>query len=155
MAEMFAGDWTVGILELTGNASQRFIIEGSLASDGVYQGTTTSAPVSVSGTSWSIRLEAFSPIAPKGWGPAHDVRRIRASYTLHDGLDVFLRAYSVFGLSSRIGQNEYFSECVLICRNVDPKLNPWQPFTNPYDFTLPKRKRPRPKEPIRPPRQPD
>ena len=143
MAEIFSGKWTVKVLEMTGNSRQRIIIEDSDTGSGVYPADTTTPPISVSGTRWKIRFEAFSPLAPKGWGPSHDVRRIGAAYTLQDGLDVSIRASSRFGLSSHINHKEFFNNCVLLCRNVEPQINPWHPFVNPYNFTLPKPKRPR------------
>ena len=57
MIEMFSGDWTVEVFQKDASFSQRFIIGGSIASDGVYPGETTTPPVSVSGPRWSIRFE--------------------------------------------------------------------------------------------------
>ena len=37
----------------------------------------------------------------------------------------------------------------LRCRNLDPKLNPWHPFANSYDFTMPRRRKPKPPRPPR------
>ena len=137
MAEQFSGDWTVEVAAATGTLL-RFVIEGSLASNGGHPVSATMPALAVSGPHWLLRFEAFSPIPPKGWFST-DVRRIGAACTLQDGLDVFLRASVTFGLSPQQSVKPYFSECTLRCRNVDHKLNPWRPFTNPYDFTIPRR----------------
>ena len=153
MAEMFSGDWTVQVIEMSGNSRLRFILQGSHASDGAYEVTAGMAPFSVSGPSWIISFEAFSPIPPKGWWPAQHVKRIGAAYTLQDGLDVSIRANSHFLYqgSSASGAKDFFSDCTLLCRNVEPQINPWRPFVNPYDFILPKRRRkPTPPTPPRP-----
>jgi hypothetical protein len=138
MPEIFAGDWTVegaisGDIQL--DHQYRFVIAGSVASDGAHPVSLTNPPISVSGATWSISLEYFTlyahPIAdpnpprPPEWVP-FDARRTSVAYTIENGLVVFL------GTSAK--------DQFLICRNVDPKLNPWHPFTNPYDFTLPKRR---------------
>lgn len=131
MAEIFSGDWTVEVFEKDASYSQRFIIEGSLASDGVYIGETTTSPVSVSGQNWSIRLE-WNDNVGSGWQPS-DVRRTGAAYTIQDGLTVFLGADDNF---EHLRDHD-FNDVVLRCRNIDPRLNPWYPFVKPYDFTLP------------------
>ena len=157
MAEMFSGDWTVeGLVErrdiiwepvaqpIRGELFKlvlplRFVIAGSIASDGEYPVSLTLPPVSVSGPRWSISLElGRHGRFPQWWVPL-DIRRTSAAYTIQGGL--------VFSLGTN-ANDQY-----LICRNVDPQLNPWRPFLNPYDFILPKRREP--KRPIRPPRQPD
>ncbi len=151
MAEMFSGDWTVEVFQKDADFSERFIIEGSRASDGVYPGETATPPVSVSGPSWFIRFE-WNDNAGSGWQPS-DVRRTGAAYTLQDGLVVLLGADDNF---EQLRDHD-FNDVVLRCRNVDPQLNPWHPFANPYDFTLPEDVRQKGCEPndyIRPPSQP-
>lgn len=152
MTEIFSGDWTIEVFQKEAAFSERFVIEGSLASDGVYPGETTTPPVSVSGTSWSIRFE-WNDNAGSGWQPS-DIRRTDAAYTLQNGLVVFLGADDNF---EQLRDHD-FNDVVLRCRNIDPQLNPWYPFANPYDFTLPedvRQKERKPKDRIRPPRQPE
>lgn len=154
MAEMFSGDWTVEVFGhsveahvplLVSFVPHRFVIEGSRASDGGYQIGAAAAPVSVSGPSWFIRFEWLQMVDSWVPNPA-PVRRI-AAYTLEGGLVVFLEADNNIGIAVS-GSDLPFKSIVLRCRNVDPKLNPWYPFTNPYDFRLPKRSKP--KTPTRP-----
>ena len=89
-------------------------------------------PLAVSGADWRIRFEAFSPILPKGW-LARYVRRSGAGCTLQDGLDTFLVSNYFFYEQGQV----FDGSCTLRCRNVEPRLNPWRPFKNPYDFTMP------------------
>jgi len=132
MAEMFSGQWEVAVIEksaVSGDLS--FIIEGSLASDGVYPGETGTPPVSVSGPSWSIR---FQLTIPEHVWPLNDVRRTAADYSLENGLTVTIGANSII----RLGEHDFY-DLVLLCTNLDPQINPWTPFTNPYAFILPRR----------------
>lgn len=145
MAEIFSGDWTIECL-WSGLWSKRFIIEGSLASDGVYAlgwdgvpmglntvNVLTIPPISVSGPRWLIRFEWAD--AGVGWQPDTSLERSGAAYTLQDGLVVDLVFEVPPGPGLRIGDS-----ASLRCRNVDPKLNPWRPFANSYDFTMPRRR---------------
>lgn len=148
MAEIgaFSGDWTV---EFFGHSVEahvplmvlfvphRFVIEGSRASDGGYQVGTTAAPISVSGPRWLIRFEWLHMV--NNWEPnPAPVRRI-ANYTLEDGLVVFLEADNNLG-TPVTGSDLQFKSIVVRCRYLDPKVNPWHAFTNPYKFILPKRR---------------
>lgn len=146
MAETFAGNWVVEVFQKDAAFSQRFIIEGSNGSDGVYAGETSTPPVSVSGANWSIRFE-WNNNAGSGW-QASEERRNGATYTLAEGLVVFLGADdNVVHL-----RDHDFNDVVLRCRNVDPELNPWLSVV-PYDFTLPedvRQKGRKPKDRIRP-----
>ena len=133
-AEEFSGDWTVEVIASTGNL--RFIIEGSRASDGAHGVGLAMPPLAVSGAHWRIRFQAFSPIRPKGW-LGTSVRRIGATCTLQAGLDAFLLSNYFYYESDQV----FDGACTLRCRNVEPRLNPWLPFKNPYDFTVPPRRR--------------
>lgn len=134
MAEIFSGDWTVEVFQKDADFSERFVIEGSLASDGIYPGEVSTRPVSVSGARWSIRLE-WNDNAGSGWQPS-GVRRTSAIYSLQDGLVVFVGADDNF---ENLRDHD-FNDVVLRCRNVDRQLNPWFPFVNPYEFTLPEKR---------------
>jgi hypothetical protein len=142
MAEMFSGEWTLAVFSKDAAFSQRFIVEGSLASDGVYAGETTTPPVAVSGQRWFVSLE-WNNNAGSGW-QASAVRRTSAAFTLQDGLVVFLGGDDNY---EHLRDND-FNDVVVVCRNVDPALHPWLPFVNPYDFTLPEDSRRR--GPVRP-----
>jgi hypothetical protein len=151
MAETFSGQWLVEVFQKDAAFSERFIVEGSLGSDGIYPGEMITPAVSVSGQNWSIRFE-WNDNAGSDWQESA-VRRTGAAYTLQDGLIVFLGADDNFP-SRRDGD---FNDVVLRCRNLDPQLNPWDPFANPYDFTLPKDVRQegcKPDYSRKPPRQP-
>ena len=139
MAEMFSGNWIVDFPSAVLNNNvlydrffneHHFFIEGSGGNDGPHSDLV---PVAVSGQNWFVKLEWFNPLV--GWLPNPvPLRRIRAAYTLQDGLIVFLQADNTIPGGGGIP----FSSISLSCRNVDPKLNPWQPFVNPYNFILPK-----------------
>jgi hypothetical protein len=111
--------------------SERFVIEGSVSSDGVYAGETTTPPVSVSGARWFLRFE-WNDNAGSGWQPS-DIRRTAASYTLQEGLVTFLGADDNFEQF----RDQDFNDLVLRCRNLDPEINPRIPLFNMPDFTLP------------------
>lgn len=131
MTEIFYGDWTVEVFSKDAAFSQRFIIDGSDASDGVHPGATGTAPVSVSGQRWSITMEWNDDVG-SGWQPS-DVRRTSATFTLQDGLVILLGADDNF---EQLRDHD-FNDVVLRCHNTDPTLTPWQPLGNPLDFTLP------------------
>ena len=159
MAVMFSGAWTIDFPSATLNGTtlfnsfyneHRFIIEGSSTRNGPHPFQSIVVPVSVSGPSWFFTLEWFDTMV--GWRPNPvPLRRIGAVYTLQSGLVVTLQANNTLAGGGGIP----FSTISLQCRNVEPQLNPWHPFTNPYDFRLPKGKRPRPEKPTRRTRRPD
>jgi hypothetical protein len=164
MAEMLSGDWTVEIiwggiwsqLIAEGN-SRRFIIEGALTGNGAYFVNVgpIGPPISVSGPSWFIRIELYVG-GVIGWQPDKNLKRSSVTYTLEGGLvvDITSGNRSVTPAFPLLPN----ADAVLRCRNVDPQLNPWQPFANPYNFILPadvSRGRLKPRDPIRPPRQSD
>jgi len=131
-AQLFSGNWVIQVFSKDAAFSERFVIEGSLASDGAYAGETTTPPVSVSGPRWFLRFE-WNDNAGSGWQPS-DVRRTGASFTLQEGLVTFLGADDNF---SQLRDHD-FNDLVLRCRNLDPEINPRIPLTTPPDFTVPK-----------------
>jgi hypothetical protein len=145
MVAIFSGDWIIEVVEKRADFSQRFIVEGSAGSDGVYPGETATPPVKVSGSRWLIRFE-WSNNSGSSWQPSQ-LRRTGAEYTLDTGLTVFLGADDNWDLL----RDKDFDDVVLRCRNTDRQRNPWHPFKNPYNFTLPRdvRQRSRAKEPIK------
>jgi hypothetical protein len=167
MPEMFSGDWIIECL-WSGLWSKRFIIERSLSSDGVYllgvdplrdwgpleeARVLTTPPISVSGPSWFIRFEWDGGGV---WQPDTSLERSSVTYTLEDGLVVDLLSDNRSVVSP--GPFSLYDSAALRCRNLDPQLNPWHPFANPYNFIRPADVRPggrKPRDPIRPPRQSD
>jgi hypothetical protein len=131
MTQEFFGNWTVQVITKEAAFSERFVIDGSDFSDGAYDGETTTPPVSVTGARWRISLE-WNDNAGSGWQPS-DVNRIDASYTLQDGLAVVLGADDNYP-QYRDGD---YDDVVLRCTSDDSAVNPWHPFVNPYDFTVP------------------
>jgi hypothetical protein len=129
--QLLSGKWTIAVASKDANFSQRFIIQGSDASDGIYPGETTTPQVSVSGPRWFLRFE-WNDNVGSGWQPS-DLRRTAASYTLQEGLVI------VLGADDNLEQfrDHDFNDLVLRCRNLDPELNPRIPLFNMPDFTLP------------------
>ena len=145
MTQRFSGAWIVDVAQKDASFSQQFIVGGSVASDGVYVRQTTTPPFSIAGPQWSIRFER-NDNAGSGWQPS-DERRISAKYTLQDGLVVLLGADDNF-VEFR---DHDFNDLIVRCRNDDPSLNPWRPFSNPYNFLFSRRRKPRDPRPPRPP----
>lgn len=158
MAEMFSGDWTVELLwggiwvpVLTDGVSRRFIIEGARTGNGAYllNSLLPSPAPPVSGPRWFVRIELY---VGGGWQPDTKLRRIGAVYSLQGGLVVDIASGNWIdpppggALFLQSGDS-----AALRCRNVDPAINPWHPFANPYDFTMPTQARPRPPRPPTPP----
>src|SRR4051794_13178299 len=132
MAESFSGDWTIEFVSKEADFAERFIVEGANTGNGTYVAEAGMPSISVSGPNWSIRFE-WNDNAQSGW-QASAVRKIAADSTLQNGLVVLLGIDDNFeGLRDRD-----WNDVVVRCRNVEPQLNPWLPFTNPYDFTVPK-----------------
>ena len=129
--QLFSGNWTVAFFSKDAAFSERFVIEGSVASDGAYAGEPTTPPVSVSGPRWFLRFE-WNDNAGSGWQPS-DIRRTAASYTLQEGLVTFLGADDNFEQF----RDHDFNDLILRCRNLDAEINPRIPLFNMPDFTLP------------------
>src|SRR5690348_2096440 len=129
--QLFSGDWTVTVFSKDAAFSERFVIEGSVSSDGAYPGETTTPPVSVSGSRWFLRFE-WNDNAGSGWQPS-DIRRTDASYTLQEGLVTLVAADDNFEQF----RDHDFNDLILRCRNLDPQINPRIPLFNMPDFTLP------------------
>lgn len=146
MAERFSGDWTVEVLwggiwyqVLTEGASRRFIIEGAVTGNGVYfvnLGPIGPPPISVSGPSWFITIELY---VGGVWQSDTNLKRSSVAYTLQSGLVVDISSGNwIVPTHADPFFIQNADSAALRCRNLDPKLNPWLPFANPYDFTLPR-----------------
>lgn len=132
MSELFSGEWKVEVIAKNPANDERFIIQGSLGSDGIYPGVVGIPPVSVAGPNWFIRFE-WNNNAGSGWRES-DVKKIDAESSLQDGLVITLGIDDNF-LTLR---DHDFDDLIVRCTNVEPPLNPWLPFVNKYDFTRPR-----------------
>jgi hypothetical protein len=132
MKEIFYGDWTVEVFSKDAAFSQQFIIDGSDGSDGTYPAAPGTPLVSVSGPRWFITME-WNNDAGSGWQPS-DVRRTSTTFTLEDGLVVFLGADDNFAEL----RDHDFNDVVLRCHNTDPTISHGDPITQPLDFTFPR-----------------
>jgi hypothetical protein len=103
------------------------VVSGSDASDGAYPpdvGTT----IEVSGEGWQITMERSGDGVT--WRPS--MVRQSVSYTAKEGLVKILAADD--GDPSTADQD--FNDLVLVCRNLDPELNPRIPSDPFFDFTI-------------------
>ena len=135
MTEFFYGPWEVKVVSKDADFGQRLIIEGSDASDGQYLGDAATPPVVVNGRRWSIRFEWIDATA-SGWRDSA-VRRTSATFASDKGLLVFL------GVDDNLpeARDNDFNDVVMQCQSLDPALNPWVPLANPYEFTLPPKRK--------------
>jgi len=124
MAEIFFGEWTVTVDQLNADFLQRFIIAGSDSSDGTYSGIP-GVNVTVSGPKWNIELQWSNRTS--GWHSSN-VRKVMAC-TVEEGLSTTLYA------DDGLGDGDY-NDIILVCRSLDPILNPMLPYSNPYSFTI-------------------
>jgi hypothetical protein len=140
--QLFSGRWALTVQSTSADFSERFVIEGSDASDGTYPGATSTPPLFVSGPRWFLRFEWNNNVG-SGWQPS-DIMRTDASFTLTDGLVTVLGADDNFEPL----RDHDFNDLVLRCHNLDPKLNPGVPVTIPPGMALP------PRRPVCPPHGP-
>ena len=130
MPEVLYGPWSVRVLDSRFPQRQRFEISGSDSSDGTYPGTPDST-ISVTGAQWSLTI---SRRVGGVWQPSA-LRRNDASFTNAEGLVVKVGADD-----SPPGTVEPdYDDMILVLRSEDPALNPDVPWSNPYDFTIPRR----------------
>ena len=127
----FFGNWNVQVLHKDAWFDERFVVTGSDTADGAYMGIPGAGPGPVTGGEWIISME-WNDNAGSGWRPS-DIRRT-ADYTIADGLVVFLGADDNYP-ALRDGD---YNDMIVVCRNLDPSLQPLHPLTNPYDFSLPR-----------------
>ena len=125
MTETFYGPWSIVVISNANPADfwERFFITGSDASDGVYAGVPGVVLAAVSGSAWTIAIETRVPLLPN-WLPTK--ARRSANYTIQGGLLVHLVS----------DDDSSLTNMVLVCRSLDPMLNPMQPTANPYSFTI-------------------
>ena len=151
MSETLYGIWSLEVTFGETHSSERFTINGSDSSDGVYDkrqilaGIST-VPTMVSGAAWSIMME-FSPfgflnigqVGPYIMGSWYESGIVRsATYTENDYLVVMLDADYPRSLDYSTRPDHGDPGLVITCRSLDPSLRPPQPVINPLNFTLPR-----------------
>ena len=127
MTQTFYGEWFVQVVSRDAAFGQRFVVSGSDATDGAYDGITgVSTPVS--GDTWTLDLE-WNDNAGSGWQPS-GVRK-SAEYTIQGGLVVTLGADD----NVEALRDFDYNDVVVSCTSLDPTVNP--PATDPpLDFTI-------------------
>jgi hypothetical protein len=128
--ETFYGPWSIEVVQRMAAFSQRFRIQGSDTSDGIYSGTPGLVLPLVRGTRWTLTMEWNDDIG-SAW-QASEIRK-RATYTVDAGLIITLGADD--NLSHR--RDHDFDDLVLICRSLDPAVDPIPLGTTPLSFELP------------------
>lgn len=131
MAQTFHGDWSVQCDQVSGDFSQRFIIRGSDSSDSEYLGEPGTKIPRVSGDEWSIEME-WKDNAGSGWQPS-DIRR-SPSFAIHEGFVIRLEADD----NTAKAQDFDYDDMILICKSLDPTINPNPGSGYPFDFTISK-----------------
>ena len=131
MAEVFYGRWKIEVLQNDAAFAERFVISGSLASDGAYPGVVGAAPVTVDGQGWQLRLE-WNDRMTSGWQQSQ-VRRNDAAFSINQGLT------AIVGADDNVEalRDHDFNDELLKCKCLDPEVNVSVPFTNPFDFSRP------------------
>ncbi len=128
-SQLFSGSWMIQVFSKDADFSERFVISGSLASDGAFPGEAGTGAVFVSGPRWLLRFE-WNDNAGSGWQPS-DLRRVGALFNLGQGLTTLLGADDNFPQL----RDHDFNDLVLRCQRLDSKLTV-HPIVLP-DFTLP------------------
>jgi hypothetical protein len=129
MPEEFFGPWSIRVLDSRIPQRQRIEIRGSDGSDGGHAAEPGST-LAVSGPSWTLAMAALHG---GSWRPSA-LRRSAVAYTNADGLVV-----TVGGDDSPPGTlDRDYDDLIVVLQSEDPLLDP-RPWTNPYDFTFPRR----------------
>ena len=128
--QLYTGTWLIEVILKNALFSQRFIIEGSAASDGIYPGEVTTTPVVATGPRWSLRCEWNDNIA-SGWQPS-DMRRTGAEFTTSGGL------VNILGADDNVpeARDHDYDDMILRCRHLDPD-QPGLPPPGIPDFSTP------------------
>lgn len=126
MTETLYGPWQITIQQSVASFHQRFVIEGSQDSDGIYS-VEIGASFIVSGSRWTLTPE-WSREAVE-WLPS----RIRKSmsFDVHSGLTITLSVDD--GIAP--GDGDY-NDLVLICRSLDPLTQPMLSEEERIHFTI-------------------
>jgi len=130
MEAIFNGKWDIEVIQKDAENLERFRIIGADVGSGIYPGIL-GMPLTVDGAEWKIILE-WNDGNGSGW---HKSELKKVSSFLPDKGFVFILS-SDDGFSAN--QDFDFNDLVLLCRCMDPELNP-ELKPNPYDFTVPKK----------------
>ena len=127
MTQTFYGEWLVRVDSRDAAFGERFLISGSDAADGAYDGTP-GVNTTVSGDTWTLDLE-WNDNAGSGWQPSAVLKT--ATYTLHEGLVVTLGADD----NVEALRDFDYNDVVVSCLSLDTAINP-PASAPPIDFTI-------------------
>lgn len=116
MAVTMQGTWTISVKQKSAAWPQRFVVQGTDSSDGVYDGIVGSAPVVVTGDQWSIMIE-HNPVGPASWTPSTE----RVTTPSHTGSQI---AFDI--RSNDTGPDVDYNDLVLGCSTP----------AGPFDYVL-------------------
>jgi hypothetical protein len=144
--EEFSDKWSIKTVSENENLLVSLTISGSDGSDGTLPGGVgQSINVVVTGARWRLTMEFVEMVGggplPTGGIPLPSQIRRFIRYDLDDGL---VKTFTDVA-SGLLVVDEGIP--VLICKNLDPSVNPFAGVKNPYDFTIDRRMlRERPKQ---------
>jgi len=129
--EQFSDQWSIKSVAGNEHLLKSLTISGSAGGDGTFPGGLgIQINLVVNGANWRLTME-FLELLGGGPGVAGVAPQIRRSvqFDLADGL---VRTFS------DIAGGLPFDEGVpvLVCKNLDPKVNPFAGAVNPYNFTI-------------------
>jgi hypothetical protein len=127
MPATFYGKWSLEVVGNVNEFKQRARIVGSIASDGVVDGTIGTQVASIDGEGWNVFLERSSDNGAT-W-QTNVIQRV-PSVTFPDGLIVTL-----FGDDGIVLPQDSDVSVKFVYRN--PQVNPPCPFQPPFPFMLP------------------
>ncbi len=104
MAIRMQGNWTVSVRSKNAAFQQRFIVEGASSGNGTYAGAVSTAPVSVIGSDWTVRVEHKAHRTP--WQDSDD----QVSFP-----QIVLGQYQFDIQSNDSGSDSDFNDLVLTC----------------------------------------
>lgn len=137
MTDTLYGNWSVKCRELNwGWGDQRFVINGSDSSDGIYDAIPDTEIARVSGPEWSIKIEYNWNRGDTLFYPSSTRKLV--SYTVSEGLMITIGASNdyvvVDGPGGMHGSPDYI-DTVIICKSLDPTINPKPPDIS-YNFSI-------------------
>ncbi len=104
------GNFTVSVKSKSASYKQRFVIQGSDGADGTYAGETTTPPVNITGTQWTITIQHL----PKGKGASWQVSDERLGTPFRSGGQVL---FDIFSNDS--GPDEDYNDLILTCSTIE------------------------------------
>lgn len=131
MEEQFFNAWSIEVTGKNASFAQRFRIVGSDSTDGTYQGLVGVSVPRVSGNAWRLVTEWND-----GNSDAWQFSAMRSSFAYRvDGLVKIVAADD----NVAAAQDGDYDDLILLCRYLEPSVNPLFPTTNPFPFTYPER----------------